>query len=212
MGKWSRESKRRRALQKLQRRQQLRKDASPPSTRALFPALSQSSYTYRSPSQFSWSDTDSCTESQQHLDQPEEVDYEVPSKKHKQWEEISQQIKELDDKDPHPLVVIDEGRRLQVHITGTDGSQSRGSGVLKVSTEEYFKQVHERETKSKLVIRTLRDRVEVLERDAVEKERLFQIEKEEAVGRVRMFRRNKLIEGESRGGKMVHTAVNLKRK
>ena len=84
--------------------------------------------------------------------------------------------------------------------------------MLKVSTEEYFKQVHERETKSKLVIRTLRDRVEVLERDAVEKERLFQIEKEEAVGRVRMFWRNKLIEGESRGGKMVHTAVNLKRK
>ena len=58
-----------------------------------------------------------------------------------------------------PMVVVDEQRATEVHLLSDLPS---GSEVLKLSTEEYFRRVHDKEKQGKLAIKCLRNEVESL--------------------------------------------------
>ena len=105
------------------------------------------------------------------------------------------------------MIVVDETRSVEVHLQIWN---VRGSQVIKISTEEYFRRMFEKEMKRKLAIKCLRNKVETLKKELVTKEHSLRKEKEEAVSGVRSFRRDSLMEGCSRGGKMVKAALQKK--
>ena len=79
------------------------------------------------------------------------------------WEEIEPEIRQLESyRDAHPSLVLDQDRYIEVFVGG-DSQDLRG--LLRVSTEEYFARMHRRETKAMALCRTLRNRIESLEKD-----------------------------------------------
>jgi len=84
------------------------------------------------------------------------------------------------------------------------------SGIVKVSTEEYFSQLHKCELKPSLLCKSLRDQVEALEEKVQEMEQEMtkvQRETRKAVGRVRNFWWNKILEEGSHGGAVLMVAL-----
>ena len=106
-----------------------------------------------------------------------------------------------------PMIVEDRRRSIEVHLSPHLEENFRGSGVLKLSTEEYFRRIQERESKKNLAIKCLRNKVEELNKELVSKEHTLRKEKEEAVSRVRYFWRDNILEGRSHGGKMVRASL-----
>ena len=76
----------------------------------------------------------------------------------------------------------------------------RGSEVLRLSTEEYFRRVLEKQEQGKLAIKCLRNRVEDLNKQLTAQKQLLSKEKKEAVSAVREFWRDNVIKGGSWGG------------
>ena len=107
-----------------------------------------------------------------------------------------------------PMVVVDEQRAIEVHLLS---DLPRGSEVLRLSTEEYFKRVLKKEKQGKIAIKCLRNKVEKLKEQMVTREQLLLKEKEEAVSTVRKFWRDAVLEGGSRGGRMVQAALQKNR-
>lgn len=106
-----------------------------------------------------------------------------------------------------PLIVVDKERRLEVHISDPDYKCLPGSEVLKLSTQEYFRRLHEREKRTSDTMKCLRNKVETLERQLSIKEKVCKIEQKEAIKAVTKFWRNSIIEGNTRSGKMVREAL-----
>lgn len=101
-------------------------------------------------------------------------------------------------------MIGESGRHcIQVHLSPNFG----GSEVLRLSTEEYFRRIQERERQKILTIKCLQNKVEELNKDLVSKEHTLRKEEEEAVCRVCSFRRDNILEGCSHGGRMVRAAL-----
>ena len=98
-----------------------------------------------------------------------------------------------------PLIVVDEKRKLEVHISDPDYERLPGAEILKLSTDEYFHKVDDQKRKTEITIRCLRTKIE---KELSIKDKAF---KEDAISGVRKFWRN-LIEGDTHGGKMVKAA------
>ena len=105
-----------------------------------------------------------------------------------------------------PMIVEDRRRSVQVHLS-PHLENFRRSEVLKLSTEEYFRRIQERESQKNLAIKCLQNKVEELNKELVSKEHTLKKEEEEAVSRVRSFWRDNILEGHSHGGRMVRAAV-----
>lgn len=105
-----------------------------------------------------------------------------------------------------PMIVESRRHCIQVHLSPSLGNFG-GSEVLRLSTEEYFRRIQERERRKNLTIKCLRNKVEELNKDLVSKEHTLRKEKEEAVCRVRSFWRDNILEGCSHGGRMVRAAL-----
>ena len=124
------------------------------------------------------------------------------------WEETGKDIDDVESyRDVHPTIVMDKERHIEVLVAG---ERQDTSGIIRVSTEEYFSRLHEREMKSSSVCKSLRDQVEVLEEKIVEmKQEMMKVQRENsmAVGRVRNFWRNKILEEGSRGGAILMAAL-----
>ena len=118
---------------------------------------------------------------------------------------ICNRIKEATEEEL-PVVVVDEQRAIEVHLKS---GLTRGSQVLKLSTEEFFQRVVEKEEK-KLAIKCLRNKVENLQKELVAKEHLLRREKEEAISTVRTFWRDQVLECGTHGGKMLKAALQKK--
>ena len=90
-------------------------------------------------------------------------------------------------RDLHPTIVTDKDRHIEVLVVG---ERQDTSGIVRVSTEEYFSQLHKRELKSSSLCKSLRDQVEALEEKVQEmKQEMTKAQREtrKAVGRVRNF-------------------------
>ena len=108
-----------------------------------------------------------------------------------------------------PMIVVDEHRGLEVHLSA-DMERHAGARILKLSTEEYFIRMLEKEKKTKIALKCLRNKVETLKKKLITKEHSLMKEKEEAISSIRSFWRDHLIEGSSRGGKKVKAALSKK--
>ena len=104
------------------------------------------------------------------------------------------------------IVVVDDPRSIEVRLLSAN--DHRGSGVLRLSSEEYFRRMQVKETNGKLAIRCLRNQVEELKKKLATQEQQLQKEKRETIAAVREFWRDNVLEGGSRGGKMVKAALN----
>ena len=114
------------------------------------------------------------------------------------------------ERDAMPVIVVDKKRKLEVHITDPEYQCLPGSEVLKLSTQEYLRRLYERETKSGVAMKCMRDRIETLEKKLLLKEKSSKIEKTKAVAEVTKFWRNCIVEGNTHGGKMVKKALKKK--
>ena len=132
----------------------------------------------------------------------------VAARSERFWDDVDPEIQELQKyKDAHPSVVVDEDRHIEVFIGG-DTQDYRG--MLRVSTEEYFARVNNRERKAMSLCRTLRNRIESLEKEIeASKQKVVSVHKEKkrAVGAMREFWRNKILEEQSYGGRMMLAAI-----
>ena len=72
-----------------------------------------------------------------------------------------------------PMIVEDQKHSIEVHLS-PDLDNFRGSEVLKLSTEEYFRRLQERERWKNLAIKCLRNKVEELKEELVSKEHIMQ--------------------------------------
>ena len=110
-------------------------------------------------------------------------------------------------RDVHPTIITDEDRHIEVLVAG---ERQDTSGIIRVSMEEYFSRLHKREMKSLSVCKSLRDQVETLEEEVKEmRQEMIEVQRENsmAVGRVRNFWRNKILEEGSRGGAVLMAAL-----
>ena len=105
------------------------------------------------------------------------------------------------------IIVVDEKLSIEVHLLS---DFPRGSEVLRLSTEEYFRRVLVKQEQGQLAIKCLRNRVKELKKQLFMQEQLLHREKEEAVSAVREFWRDDVLEGGSWGGKMLRAALNKK--
>ena len=105
-----------------------------------------------------------------------------------------------------PLVIVDRKRRLEVRIYDPEYEAHPGTGVLRLSTEEYFRRINDERRKSQMAVKCLRNKIEALQRDLAVKEITSKMEREEAVREVREFWRN-IKEGNTRSGRMVKEAT-----
>ena len=132
----------------------------------------------------------------------------VAESKERFWEEIEPEIRQLESyRDAHPSLVLDQDRYIEVFVGG-DSQDHRG--LLRVSTEEYFARMHRREAKAMALCRTLRNRIESLEKDIeAGRQKMVTVHKEknQAVSAMRDFWRNKIFEQQSYGGRMVLAAL-----
>ena len=115
-------------------------------------------------------------------------------------------MEELNETEKFPVIIHENKRKLEVVISDPEVSNLRGSEVLKLSMEEYIERLHAKEQKSKIV-KCLRDRVESLQKKVSDVEQSSRIEKDKAVREVRKFWRNSILERGSHGGKMVNAAL-----
>lgn len=124
------------------------------------------------------------------------------------WNEVDPEVKQLQEyRDPHPSIVIDQDRFIEVYVGG-DNQDFRG--LQRVSAEEYFSRIHLRETKAMSLCKVLRNRIESLEKEIDNgRQKLVAAHKEKkrAVNATRYFWRNKIFEQQSYGGKMVLAAL-----
>ena len=93
-------------------------------------------------------------------------------------DDLNCQIKEATEEEP-PMIAVDQARCLEVHLS-TDIKHQRGSQVLKLGTEEYFRRLLAKEEKTKLTIKCLCNRIETLEKDVISREHALRMEKIEA--------------------------------
>lgn len=87
----------------------------------------------------------------------------------------------MEDDHELPVVVLDKKRKLDIHISDPAYRRLPGAEVLKLSTEEYFSRVDEHKRKNALTLKSLRDKVELLQKELRIKEKSHKIEKEEAL-------------------------------
>lgn len=128
----------------------------------------------------------------------------------KYWEmSVQKEIDELEKyHDARPAFVTDEKRAVVVQVT--DSSRRGSSGLIRVSTEEYFKRIHKREEKAIELCKHMRDRIEELEKALLDsKTRIMKMHRQNQrkIEKVRYFWRNKIYEGSSYGGRMLMAAV-----
>jgi len=124
------------------------------------------------------------------------------------WEKIGKDMDDVDNcRDVHPTIITDEDRHIEVLVAG---ERQDTRGIIRVSMEEYFSRLHKREMKSLSVCKSLRDQVETLEEEVKEmRQEMIEVQRENsmAVGRVRNFWRNKILEEGSRGGAVLMAAL-----
>jgi len=132
----------------------------------------------------------------------------LANKPDKYWEETGENVDEVESyRDNHPTIITDKERHIEVLVAG---ERQDTSGIIRVSTKEYLSRLHKREMKSSFLCKSLRDQVEALEIKIIEmKEEMIKHQKERniAVGRVREFWRNKILEEGSRGGAILMAAL-----
>lgn len=115
-------------------------------------------------------------------------------------------VMEATTQEEFPMIVEDERRGIEVHLH-PGLKEFRGAEVLKLSTKEYFRRVQRRENKKNLVITSLRNTVEALKYELITKEQALKREKDEAASRIRVFWREKILEGRAHGGRMVKASL-----
>ena len=76
-----------------------------------------------------------------------------------------------------PVIVVDEKRKLEVHISDPDYERLPGAEILKLSTEEYFRKVDDHKRKTEITIRCLRNKIETLEKELSIKEKAFKMKR-----------------------------------
>ena len=132
----------------------------------------------------------------------------LANKPDKYWEETGKNVDEVESyRDNHPTIITDKERHIEVLVAG---ERRDTSGIIRVSTKEYLSRLQKREMKSSFLCKSLRDQVEALEIKIIEmKEEMIKHQKERniAVGRVREFWRNKILEEGSRGGAILMAAL-----
>lgn len=127
------------------------------------------------------------------------------------WEVVAEaKIKEFDSyRDAHPCIVTDKERTITVHIDGA-GKYKGTSALRRVELTNYFSEVKVREEKATEVCRILRDRIETLEgalKDSKIRMMKMHRENQRKIEKVRYFWRNKIFEGNSRGGELLKAAL-----
>ena len=132
----------------------------------------------------------------------------VVARKDRFWEEIEPDFKQLQTyRDVHPTLVTDHDRHIEVYVGG-DSQDHRG--LLRLSTEDYFARLHARENKSLSLCTSLRNRIETLKKEIESgRQKLVTVHKEKsrAFCAMRDFWRNKIMEQQSYGGRMVLAAL-----
>ena len=88
-----------------------------------------------------------------------------------------------------------------MHISPEYANKS-GAEVLRLSTEEYFKQIIDKSQRDKMSILCLRETVEELKKRLAIQEQDAKKENAEAISSIRKFWRNAVLEGGTHGGKM----------
>lgn len=119
-------------------------------------------------------------------------------------------MQEVSDSEFIPVVVCDKKRKIEVHISDPEVANLPGSEVLKLSAKEYIKRLNDKEDKSKIVIKCLRNRVESLQKEVSDVKQFSQISKAKAVEEVTKIWRDKILECGSYGGKMLNAALKKK--
>ena len=119
-------------------------------------------------------------------------------------------MQEVSDSEFIPVVVCDKKRKIEVHISDPEVANLPGSEVLKLSAKEYIKRLNDKEDKSKIVIKCLRNRVESLQKEVSDVKQFSQISRAKAVEEVTKIWRDKILECGSYGGKMLNAALKKK--
>ena len=123
------------------------------------------------------------------------------------WNKVAEEkITEFDSyHDAHPCIVEDEQRSIKVYVVGSGPYKGR-AGLKRVAMEEYIGRIMKKEAKATDLCRAMRDRIEKLE-DALKDSKVKMIklhrENQRKVEKVRYFWRNKIYEGNSRGGELL---------
>ena len=127
------------------------------------------------------------------------------------WDQLMEEkINEFDSyHDAHPCIVTDKRRSIKVFVDGS-GPYKNTAGLTRVDMECFIGQLMKRDTKATEVCRSMRDGIETLEgalKDS--KIRMMKIHREcqRKIEKVRYFWRNKIYEGNSRGGELLKAAL-----
>ena len=75
------------------------------------------------------------------------------------------------------MIVVDEHRGLEIHLFA-DMECHRGAQILKLSTKEYFRRMLEKEKKTKIALKCLRNKLETLKKELITKEHSLMKEKD----------------------------------
>ena len=135
----------------------------------------------------------------------------VGEESHEYWNEITEQkIKEFESyRDAHPCIVTDEERSISVYVDGT-GRYKGTSAIKRVAMEDYFSRMMKKEAKATQLCQLMRDCIETLEdalKDLKVKMMKMHRESQRKIEKVRYFWRNKIFEGNSRGGELLKAVL-----
>lgn len=127
------------------------------------------------------------------------------------WEKMTEEkIREFDSyRDTHPCIMADKERTITVVVDGT-GKYKGTSALKRVEIKDYFSRMMKKEEKATELCRVMRDRIETLEdalKDSKVKMMKMHRENQRKIEKVRYFWRNKIFEGNSRGGELLKAAL-----
>lgn len=127
------------------------------------------------------------------------------------WDKLAKdKIREFDSyHDAHPCIVENEQRSIRVYVDGS-GPYKGTAGLKRVTMEDYIGRLMKKEAKATELCRAMRDRIETLEdslRDSKVKMIKMHRESQRRIEKVRYFWRNKIYEGNSRGGELLKAAL-----
>ena len=127
------------------------------------------------------------------------------------WNEmVDKKIKEFESyRDVHPCIVTDKKRSIRIYVDGT-GPYKGSAAIRRVAMEDYFGRLMKQQTKATELCQLMRDRVENLEdalKDSKVKMMRMHRENQRKIEKVRYFWRNKIFEGNCRGGELLKSAL-----
>ena len=127
------------------------------------------------------------------------------------WDVMTQQkIKEFESyRDSHPCIITDKERSIRIFVDGT-GRYKGTPAITRVAIEDYIHRLMKKDAKATELCQLMRDRIETLEdalKDSKVKVMKMHRENQRKIEKVRYFWRNKIFEGNSRGGELLKAAL-----